>query len=226
MECIGSCVAAAGQPGRCDGASGVDPPICLEPGNLTNVSADGCPCNVNGDCIGNCVSGRCTAGNTAAACVGVSNGANLSPNGCPCSVNGDCIGDCDPLTRTCAGLVGQVFDRLPTLAAEAERPAILLGEATRDFAAVDNAVRSPSTVRFSLYAPTEPACFVASSTTHVVYAGEPVVTSLPVVASLAGAWRWRATYLGNAWNRSVASTCSDPLQRVVVDQRVFADGFE
>lgn len=220
-ECIGSCIGNV-----CTGASTVDPPICAGPNNLSNISPNGCACAVNGDCSGDCVSGICVNGVSAAICDVPGNLNNVSADGCPCNVNGDCIGNCNTLTRTCAGVVGAVLDRQPMISAFALRNQILLGEITAVDLTLTNITRSESTVRFALSGPGDTACmgFVFDATTPSTAATH--MTSALFQPAATGLHRWRVFYRGNAWNLAVATPCAGSDRHVFVDSILFAHGFE
>lgn len=75
------------------------------------------------------------------------------------------------------------------------------------------------TVTFRLYGPGDAACAtpVAGATSTVAYpVGGGPVTSAPFTPTLAGTYRWIATYDGDANNNPVAGACNDAGETVVV----------
>jgi hypothetical protein len=109
---------------------------------------------------------------------------------------------------------------VPTIATTASGNISLGGQLT-DTAVVTGRVNpvAGATIDFRLYGPNDVACAGAPvfESLGVPYpvAGGPV-TSAPFTPALAGVYRWRATYSGDANNTAVAGACNEANENVTV----------
>jgi hypothetical protein len=91
---------------------------------------------------------------------------------------------------------------------------------TFDTATLDGGVDPTGTITFKLFGPADPKCSgaaVFTSTKEVN--GNGTYNSEPYTPTAAGAYRWVASYSGDAFNRPAGSTaCSDPHETVVISK--------
>jgi hypothetical protein len=95
--------------------------------------------------------------------------------------------------------------------------AVPLGGAIHDTAHLSSGDNPSGTIAFKLYGPADTDCTgrpVFTSTVAVDGNGD--YTSGSFVATAAGAYRWLASYSGDAANHPAGTTCSDPTETTVV----------
>jgi hypothetical protein len=120
-----------------------------------------------------------------------------------------------PVTGTC-GAVGEsvvVTQATPTIRTAASA-SVAVGGTITDTAVVTGGFEPTGTVTFKAYAPTDTTC-----STPVFSSVEPVAVSTvsaPYAPPAAGAYKWIASYSGDANNAAVAGACSDPAEVVTV----------
>lgn len=95
--------------------------------------------------------------------------------------------------------------------------AVPLGGAIHDTAFLSGGDTPTGTITFRLYTPDDSTCTGSPAfTLTVAVAGNGAYTSASFTPAPAGAYRWRASYSGDARNHPAATTCGDPAELVVV----------
>jgi LPXTG-motif cell wall-anchored protein len=129
-----------------------------------------------------------------------------------------------PVSGVCSDATEMVTVRhVPTIATVAS-PTVSLGIDISDSATVSGLVNPDpaATVRFDLYAPSDPTCAaapIASSVASIAIAADGTTATATAQAyrsTVVGTYRWIATFSGDANNASVSGLCSDPSESVVV----------
>jgi len=223
-QCMSACTAT-----RCGGVTNAA--FCAPIGNGADLSADGCECNSNLDCKGNCggASGHeCGAGtpDPDPPVCSLGNAFDLSDPGCPCTLNSECTTVCSAFTRTCDAVVGAVAAQQPVLdgIASADVP---LGGAVLDRATLISGLHPSGRMTFRLFGPEDVNCgSTAVFSDPVTLTGNGLYTSSIFIPGVAGTYRWRVNYLGDAYNLPVTTPCNDASQAVVITPHVFRSGFE
>jgi len=245
VECIGVCPVGTGAAtNHCEGVTTAS--VCGPAGNTKDFSADGCPCTTNLECQGVCpVSPQ--NGDITTKCIGFSGGGTpaspvpgvclpgnalkISADGCPCTSSSECNNSsCSSATDTCGGLVGKVFDTQPTITAAVAAPIILINTNTSQTAKLSNAVRPSGQVRTRLFSPNTNACsffvFPEYSKTFNISSNGTFFSGTYAPSTL-GEYQWIASYTGNAYNLSTATSCFSMDQQVtVIDDNIFSNDFE
>ena len=97
---------------------------------------------------------------------------------------------------------------VPTIATTASAGGAL-GVALTDHATLAGGVNPGGTLAFSLFGPDDATCAAAPAFTSTVAVGGNGMYALPFTPALAGTYRWRASYSGDAGNAPVAGACND-----------------
>ena len=103
----------------------------------------------------------------------------------------------------------------PGLATTAS-PTVVAPNNIYDTATLSGGVNPTGTITFRLYAPGDTTCSTAISTTNVTVNGNGSYQSPNYLATLAGTYRWIASYSGDANNAAVSGACNDSGESVVV----------
>jgi hypothetical protein len=105
---------------------------------------------------------------------------------------------------------------IPTLTTQAS-PAVTLGAAISDTATLSGGVGPTGTITFKLYGPNDATCTGAVIFTSVVpVSGNGVYPSTTFTPTLAGTYRWIASYSGDGGNAAVATACDVVNENVIV----------
>ncbi|HVE92674.1 MAG TPA: hypothetical protein VNE62_10325, partial [Actinomycetota bacterium] len=96
-----------------------------------------------------------------------------------------------------------------------------VGTPVHDVATVSGGVSPTGTVEFDLYGPDNDDCSGGSVFTSTVpLAADGTATSGPFTPTVAGTYRWRAGYSGDANNASVTAPCNAPNESVTISAPV------
>ncbi|MEA2297204.1 MAG: hypothetical protein QOF77_140 [Solirubrobacteraceae bacterium] len=125
------------------------------------------------------------------------------------AANNKVSGKCGDLSETVA-----VTALTPTVTTVAS-PSVALGGRIGDTAVVSGAYKPNGTVTFRLYGPGDPSCAGAPVFTSTLGVSTPTV-SAAYTPTVAGTYRFVATYNGDAANNKASGACSDPSESVVV----------
>lgn len=129
-------------------------------------------------------------------------------------VNNDAVsGSCGDVAER-----AEVFRGIPTIVTAASADVVLGSGATLTDVAIVNGRIDPvagATIDFRLYGPNDASCtgapiFTSPDVPYSVAGG--AVTSGAFTPTLAGTYRWVATYSGDANNSSVSGVCGDPAE--------------
>src|SRR5205085_608965 len=104
----------------------------------------------------------------------------------------------------------------PTLTTTAS-PSVALGGQVTDTATLAGGNNASGSITFTLYGPDDATCAGAAAFTDLAtVAGNGQYTSDPFTPTLAGTYRWRAAYAGDAGNNPVSTACNDVNEAVLV----------
>jgi hypothetical protein len=113
-------------------------------------------------------------------------------------------------------IIAPVGAIIPTLTTQAS-PTVTLGAAISDTATLSGGLAPTGTITFKLYGPNDATCTSAAIFTSTVpVSGNGVYPSTSFTPTLAGTYRWIATYSGDANNAAVATACDVVNENVVV----------
>ncbi|MGH9278986.1 MAG: beta strand repeat-containing protein, partial [Acidimicrobiales bacterium] len=104
----------------------------------------------------------------------------------------------------------------PTLTTQAS-PSVALGGFVSDTATLAQGNNPSGTITFRLYGPNDATCATAAVFTNTkTVAGNGGYPSDTFTPTLAGTYRWVASYSGDAGNTAVTTTCNDPNETVTI----------
>jgi hypothetical protein len=96
-------------------------------------------------------------------------------------------------------------------------PAVQVGGLVHDTATLSGGIAPTGTITFQLFGPNDATCTTAPAfTSTVTVAGNGSYTSANFTPSVAGTYRWIATYGGDAANAASATACNDANESVTV----------
>jgi hypothetical protein len=105
----------------------------------------------------------------------------------------------------------------PTTLTTQASAAVQLGGLIHDTATLSGGVAPTGTITFQLFGPNDATCTAAPAfTSTVTVAGNGSYTSANFTPSVAGTYRWIATYSGDAANAASATACNDANESVTV----------
>jgi hypothetical protein len=104
------------------------------------------------------------------------------------------------------------------LTTQVQAPEVTLGQTINDTVVLNTGGSPTGTITFRLYGPDDANCGGAAVFTSVVTVnGDGSYTSGSFTPSVAGTYRWIATYSGDGNNGAAANACNDPNETVVVN---------
>jgi hypothetical protein len=124
--------------------------------------------------------------------------------------NNPASGDCNDEFESV--VVTQASPAISTSASDS----VVVGGQITDTAHLTGGFSPTGTITFTLYGPGDTTCATPISTTGKTVAGDGFYTSAPFTTTLAGTYRWIASYSGDANNKAVAGACNDEFESVVV----------
>ncbi|MDQ1418627.1 MAG: hypothetical protein QOJ52_589, partial [Acidimicrobiaceae bacterium] len=108
-----------------------------------------------------------------------------------------------------------VSSAAPRLTTSASAP-VTVGGTIHDNATLSRGVNPTGTITFNLYGPRDSACATPVSTSTVAVNGNGTYSSAGITATVAGTYRWVASYSGDANNGAATAACNASGESVVV----------
>lgn len=115
-------------------------------------------------------------------------------------------------------LVAVLFNQAATTITGVATPTAAIGQSIVDEATLSGGDNPTGTIVFRAYGPDDADCAGAPAfvSAPVTVAGNGTYTSAPFMPSVAGTYRWIASYSGNARNQAASNGCDDPGQTSIV----------
>jgi hypothetical protein len=105
-----------------------------------------------------------------------------------------------------------------SITTQVQDPEVSLGDSVSDTVVLNTGGNPTGTITFRLYGPDDATCQGTAVYTSVVTVnGDGSYTSGSFTPSVAGTYRWVATYSGDGNNAAAANACNDPNETVVVN---------
>jgi uncharacterized repeat protein (TIGR01451 family) len=122
----------------------------------------------------------------------------------------------DAASSDCSLEVVSVGLNQPTITTNASA-SVVVGGAIHDTATLAGGFNPTGTITFRLYSPSDVACTSAAIfTSTITVNGNGDYDSAPFTTSVAGTYRWIATYSGDSNNAAAAGACNDANENVLV----------